>query len=423
MKKLIPILLVFLLTACGANGIKVPQSPALKFLERKSGLIAYIGGDGNVYVTDQGATHTSQLTKDMTDATQGTMQYQLPTWSPDGSELAFIRIQKKGTSLTSDLFVANVDDDSVKNVYTSDIEYPFYLSWSPDNKNIGVLSSTASQQTLAFKSVAANGDGSRVLDTGSPLYWSWAPDGNTTIIHKNSGNPNAPDELSFLKLGDEVDEFVMDSTPASFQAPAWSPDGAHILLTTLSDSTQQITLADSTGAIQKNVAQFNLNTAFAWAPDSDHFAYILGAKQLQNGTLGPLHVTDLENSNDYVVNDDVIAFFWSPDSSEVAYFIPFATTPQGSSQQIVVLELHILDAATGESRKIATFQPTDEFFSIIPYIGQYHQSLTIWSPDGNNLVISFISSDGKKGIAVIPSSGVTEPRILVEGSFATWSWK
>ena len=74
------------------------------------------------------------------------------------------------------------------------------------------------------------------------------------IVHKNGGNPNVPNQLSFLKLGDEVSEFVMPDSPASFQAPAWSPDGAHILLTDISNNgKQEILLTGSTGAIEKTV--------------------------------------------------------------------------------------------------------------------------------------------------------------------------
>ena len=107
----------------------------------------------------------------------------------------------------------------------------------------------------------------------------------------------------------------------------------------------------------------------------------------------------------------------------IAYLVPSAYTPEDSTEEIFYFELYILDIASGESRMVASFEPTDEFFTLIPYMDQYHQSMTIWSPDSNNLVISFITSDGYPAIAVIPASGITEPRFLVEGVFAAWSWK
>lgn len=424
MKKLTILLLAFLIAACGS--VQVPQSPALKFLEKKSGLIAYIGNDGNVYITDQAASSTTPLTDDITEETQNRILYQLPTWSLDGSQVAFIRLEQTGSSdLTASLIVANVDDDTVKNVYTSESELPFYLYWSPDNRSIGVLSSTSQQRTLLLQSIPSDGGERQVLDTGSPFYWSWSPDGSAMIIHKNGTAQNPLNKISFLKFGDELIEYVTDSAPASFQAPAWSPDGAFILLTTLSeDGKQQIALADSTGSVQRIIAEFDLNTAFAWAADSEQFAYIVGEEVVQTGALGALHVANVNNDEEIVIDEQVIGFFWSPDSAELAYIVPFIAASEDSSQQVLYFEMKILDIASGESRTIATYQPTEAFANLIPYFDQYHQSLTIWSPDSNNLVISFVIPQSSASvIAIVPTSGVTEPRFLAEGSLGIWSWK
>ncbi|MFN8433208.1 MAG: hypothetical protein U0V18_04280 [Anaerolineales bacterium] len=425
MKKVFLLLLALILAACAPQGVQVPQSPVLKFLEKKSGQIAYIGIDGNIYLTDQAATSTTQLTKDVTPETQGTIAYQLPTWSKTGDQVAFIRLEQTGANaLTADILVANVDDETAHSVYSSQSEYPFYLYWAPDGKTLTALTTTATQGSMALQSIPLDGSEPRIIDTGSPFYWSWAPDGKTMLVHKNGGNPNAFNQLSFLKLDDPVSEFVMDVLPASFQAPAWSPDGTHILLTTLSAADKsQLVLADSTGEIQKTISEFDINTTFAWASDSKQFAYIKGTEQLTSGTIGSLHVGSVDNDEDIVVDEPIIAFFWSPDAIEVAYFIPTVTQAEGTTDPLVYLDLYILDIASKESRKIATFQPTEGFLSMLPYMDQYHQSTTIWSPDSNNIVISFIDPNGNSGIAIIPSSGVTEPRLLVDGLYASWSWK
>ena len=83
----------------------------------------------------------------------------------------------------------------------------------------------------------------------------------------------------------------------------------------------------------------------------------------------------------------------------------------------------MLDVATGESRELFTYVPTEQFLNIIPYFDQYHQSVTIWSPDNNNLVLSFLDSEGNPGIAVVAASGQLEPRLLTQGYIAFWSWK
>jgi hypothetical protein len=92
------------------------------------------------------------------------------------------------------------------------------------------------------------------------------------------------------------------------------------------------------------------------------------------------------------------------------------STPQ------LALQLNVLDVATGESRELFTYVPTEQFLNIIPYFDQYHQSVTIWSPDNNNLVLSFLDGEGNPGIAIVAASGQLEPRLLTSGYIAFWSW-
>ena len=428
MKRSVYLISALFLGACLPRGVQIPRSPAMSLFERKAGLISYIGKDGNVYVTDQAGTNTSQLTSDATtpgETAPPVVAYQIPTWSREGSELAFMGGRNTGTETSSGVYLADMDSKKVRNIYNSTDEFPIYISWSPDAKNIGMLTTAPSNQTIMLQTVPVNGGENRVLDVGSPFYWSWAPDGNVLISHKNGDNTTTTGQLAFLKLGSELTEYIIDQIPATFQAPAWSPDGAHILLTDAAESgRQEIRLADSTGANQETVGEFEVNTAFAWAQDSEQFAYIAGNQQGATIALGPLHVGDIYGSDEIVVDDKVVCFFWSPNSRMLAYFVPYQSQADSTdAQAAILLQLNILDLASGKTHQLITYQATDEFTSIVPYFDQYHQSITIWSPDSNNLVISLLDQDGNPIIGIIPASGTTQGRQLAEGAFATWSWK
>ncbi|MFN8413509.1 MAG: hypothetical protein U0Z26_14080 [Anaerolineales bacterium] len=433
MKKFLSIFFVIFLTACLPKGVQIPQSPALALLERKSGLISYIGTDGNIYIADQGASNIRQLTKDATplEQTSGNLVvYQSPTWSFDGNQLAFIRATQDASGIKSEIYIADAEAETSNSIYSSKTEFPFYLSWSNDNQNIDALMSTATQQTMMLQRISTNGKEKQVIDTGTPYYWSLAPDSTTMLVHKNSVDSPTGSQLSFLKLGEEVTEYVADSIPASFQSPAWSPNGKFILLTNkTATEKQELVLADSTGKTQKNISTFKISTAFAWAFDSEHFAYIDSENQLANGVIGPLHVTDVNGGEEIVIKDKIIAFFWSPNSKRLAYFIPFNSTPDATNgttqnqKSTLVLQLNILDIASGTSREVYTYQPSAQFLSILPYFDQYHQSMTIWSPDSNYLTLPFVDTDSTMKIAIVPGSGQTESRLLAEGIFSTWSWK
>ena len=438
MKKLIIFTLVSLLIAsCLPRDVQIPQSPLLSTLERKSGLIAYIGADGNMFVSDQAGGNLKQLTNDAKlpqSQSEPFRFYQYPTWSQDGNQLAFVSTSSENAVAKSELLVANIDNDDVNQVFESESEHPFYLYWSPDNSNVSLLTTSVSGQSLILQNIPADGSEPTIIDTGSPYYWSWAPDGSTMIVHTGGQASTSPQHLAFLSVdaantdAAEVIEDGLDTTPASFQSPAWSPDGSHILLTRVNDDGEkEIILTDGTGNFEKSIGTFEVNTAFAWSPDSTRIAYISGAQQMNAGALGSLHIVDIETLEETVKEENVYAFFWSPDGEKLAYFIPLITNQAAdgsqSETQRLLLQLNVLEVATGESRELFTYQPTEHFANILPYFDQYHQSVTIWSPDNNNLVLSFLTGDGNPGIAVAAASGQLEPRLLAQGLLAFWSWK
>ena len=431
MKRIILSSILSLLAAsCLPQDVRVPQSPLLPMLERKSGLIAYIGLDGNMYVSDQAGGNILQLTKDATLAQDqaGARYYQYPTWSPDGSQVAFVGLSIDEGQTASSLLVANVDEESVKEVYASQSEHAFYLYWSPVNATVSFLSTTATGQNNLLQSIPAGGGERTIIDEGAPYYWSWAPDGRMMIIHTGSLRSTTPDHLAFLQLDPETIESAVDSPPASFQAPAWSPDGTRIALARVTDDENQIVVSDSAGENPDKIGTFTGKTAFAWSRDSRKLAYLDGVQTSGAGTVGALHVFDFETSEEIVEDQNIAAFFWSPDSEEIAYFILAQAEDSGndsSGENTVryVLELKILDVLNGESRKLFQYYPTDAFLNVLPYFDQYHQSATIWSPDNNNLVLSFLDQEGNPGIAIVAASGQLEPRLLADGYIAFWSWK
>jgi len=432
MKKIFIFTLVaMLVSSCLPQDTQIPQSPLLPFLERKSGLIAYIGTDGNMYISDQAGGKLAQLTDDAhisQDQNDTFRYYQFPAWSKNGSQVAYVGLSIEGGITETKLYTHNLDEETTEQVYSSQTEYPFYLNWSPDNAHVGFITTTAQQSNIILKSAPGGDDDGVILDTGSPYYWSWAPDGSVLIAHTGS-EQTTPSRLSFLRVDTGITEYVLDYTPASFQAPAWSPDGSHIALTRIVDGKNEIFVTDGTGANSETIGTFASRTAFAWSFDSTKLAYLDAILPSSNGTIGSLHVHDLETSDEIIEDQNIVAFFWSPNGREIAYFILVPITSNSASgstttqqQQQYALQLNILDVTSGDSREIFTYRPTDQFLNILPYFDQYHQSATIWSPDNNNLVLSFLDGDGNPGIAIVAASGNLEPRLLAPGFIAFWSW-
>ena len=378
MNRILVILLsALMISSCLPGDMQVPQNSLLPMLERKSGRIAFIGADLNIYTADQAGNNLVAHTSDAkipADEASPYRYYILPAWSHDSASLGFVGVSGQGTEISSSVYIANVDEETSEQVFQSTSEQPFYLYWSPDNNHLSFLSSTVGGGSLILQSVSSGQEDRTILDTGSPYYWSWAPDGRTMIVHTGSSQSILPDHLAFLQVDSEVVEYGLDTLPATFQSPAWSPDGSRILMTRLSEQDkQEIVLTDAHGEIEKVIAAYDLNAAFAWSNNSDRVAYIEGKQTLNTGTLGTLHVIDLETSEQLFEAEDVYAFFWSPDDREIAYLTPSVGSASSGSQQEdsttqeqqLFLHLQVVDVDSGESREIFVFRPTNQFADIL----------------------------------------------------------
>lgn len=416
------------------------QSPLLAALERKSGLIAYVGVDGNIYTINQGGGRKSAITSDALlptteDPDKAARIYLFPTWSPDSRRLAFAAVSGTSEAFRSSVFTVNADGSELAERFNSDFVQPIYLYWSPDNENLTFLTSTPAGRLL-LQMLSLQGGPPRILDEGAPFYWSWDSAGHRMLIHAGGSSPDA--RLSFLFPQEQVTEEALELEPAFFQAPAWRPESDAMLLAAEgSDGENELLLLGPNGLVEASLAQLEAGSAaFAWSPDGRKVAYVAGESVLAQGALGPLKLIDLDKPDEVVTAEEeqVFAFFWSPDSRHIAYFVPRRVpvtsdgggeqgSEEGGEETVIVLGLHVLDVDSGSSRRITAFQPTAQFLGIMPYFDQYHHSATIWSPDSKNMVIAGFDGQGAPGILVIHASGELEPRRIGDGTFAFWSWQ
>jgi TolB protein len=396
--------------------------------------IALIGMDGNLYLVDRNGENLEHIVV----ADENTLLAH-PTWSPDGKRVAFVAYRETDGGIESTLHTVSAAGDTSQELYLSADNPPFYLYWSPDSQHISFL--TQEDSGLALRLTAVSGKESpRVLERGSPFYWSWSPDGGEMLMHIG-GARRLSDEARLAIINDrpESEPAVLDDAPANFQAPAWSPDGSQLLYAGEDEDGGQALFVRQreNGAVVRLVRVSGL-VRFNWSPDGQWIAY----QQIDDPRIAPLgdiFVIDVGENGEardvrQVTLDPALAFFWSPDSQSLALLVPSlegqgpsarhgglaAPLPQEPGFQF---RWWLVDVPTGELRPLAAFEPTRSFLLIVPYFDQYAQSIRFWSPDSRYLVYSHQESRQQAGIWVVDTVGEEPPHRLVDGTLGVWSWQ
>ena len=229
------LLMAALLALLGATYVFFGSSPNHSPLIFRNGLIAFPSG-GDIYVAEADGSGRRVLVGGAGDQNS-------PSWSPDGSRLAYL--SAAATGALQDLVVVDADGSHPTTIATGIIEQTGVRpAWSPDGKTIAYSTRTArsgvcpgfNTQNGDFCSsriflAATDGTGARQvgdagLDARGP---AWSPDG----MNISFGGGNASQEVRlYLMKADGTNVHAVGTvrgTDWAFIATDWSPSGAKIV--------------------------------------------------------------------------------------------------------------------------------------------------------------------------------------------------
>lgn len=183
-----------------------------------------------------------------------------PSWSPDGSKIAFTS-DRDGNS---DIFIMNADGSGAVNITSNSPEYDTSPAWSPDGSKIVFISQRSGNPEVYIM----NSDGSGLIQlTNHPdtdRTPSWSPDGSQIAFVSDRDGENEiytinTDGSELLQLTDNTD---------SDYVPNWSPDGSKILFTSSQDVNADVFVMNADGSgLPVNLTVSNEHEASAhWSP-------------------------------------------------------------------------------------------------------------------------------------------------------------
>lgn len=448
---------------------RLTESDFAILIGRKSGLITYLGPNGNVFTINQAGRNKTSITsdsnldqiEDLNRATDATY-YLLPTWTTSGQKLAYaqhqitdsrdqdfaqagmIQIansslpsidlgqQQNGRSSTYSIYSANADGMNQQRLWMGTAR-PIYMYWAPDGQTLSVLLQEPNGSELQFALLSTENENEnlasseqnentfQVVDVGGPLFWDWAPHGSQILTH--IGSTTLTERVSLLSLESQIIEEILDIAPARFASPDISPNGKLVMLPLQSDAADD----DDTWITVMNLATRNksviekldgdLFVGGSFSPNSDKVGYIASKGTAE----GELAVYTLANGDLFISESkNLIAFFWSPDSSKIAAF-EAVPTDESSANSRPRYGLHIVDIENNTTVKLFNeFETTTQFTEVLTFYSQYQRSATIWSPDSRAVVLPIRTPEGPMIIAM-DVTGTIHPRTLASGVLAFWS--
>jgi hypothetical protein len=211
-------------------------------------------GDGTccseLFTMKSDGTNLTQLTHNRAYAS-------FPSWSPDGTRLVFSRYDGDryiaGCELTgtcpADLFVINADGSGEHRI-TDDSDDEATPTWSPDGSRIAFVRSGGDALGKTIETIRPDGTDARtVLPAGVEFraWATWSPDG--TELAYESAARNERFQLKAVDLETGTVRTIADTgRDTTWGRPTWSPDGTSIAYASSDGFDNQVWVVGSDGS-------------------------------------------------------------------------------------------------------------------------------------------------------------------------------
>ena len=331
-------------------------------------------------------------------ATPGEDFYQ-PTWSPDGTLVAWSRATDEGFSV-----VVSSNTGGLATPYTTPFGV-FYMQWRPDSRAIALLGASE-PGTVGLAILDLDSRTVTPLNSSSSYYFHWSPEGDEMITHVGATRLEQLDPST----GDTSLLETLDPVNSGFQAAAWTPDGRSVLYVRPAPP-------DAPGA-QDELVTHDLGTGevdvladgagffnFAMSPDGKAVAYSI--RSLDG--LTSMGIVDLVSGGTEEIDaPSTLAWQWSPDSHKILLL--------GVGEDAMTVGVY-------ESGNITRYQdmiPTTTFVqSYLFFWSQFDLSHSLWAPDSSAFV--FPAFDRNADFVFLQFLNDELPILLGPGSMAVFS--
>jgi len=353
----------------------------------------------DIYVKTVGSSDVRRLTTDSAEDS-------LPTWSPDGKDIAFLRDHAVSGTTVHAVRLATGEERSLTDFRIGGGPSA-RIAWSPDGRSIvgrpDVVQSFAIEgdnRAAGLYLVSLAGDGPRPITT--PVYPdidmapAFAPDRRHLAFVRCSGL-NRSCDVEVMALREDYNAAGPPRRLASagflqVRSVAWSRDGTSVVYDTNARGPWEIWRArlDSSARPER----LEIPGEHARQPSIAAAGDRLTFERLTDLT----RVFALGSHPDSEPVPVLVSSTWDdhPRFSPDGYRIAFSSRRAGDIEEIW------LSAADGSGARQLTHGPGRR------------QTLPVWSPDGQSIALESTAENGRADIWVVPAAGGTPRRVTTD---------